>query len=98
MNKRLMAKGIYSIVIAIVILIMGDLLPVMVVGGPLMTGRVTMFSGALTFGNSVDYSIIGLTIFTRLFTYCGYGIGAIGLVLLHAGLLRDDSHHDQHPD
>jgi hypothetical protein len=78
MNKSLMAKGMYSMVISIIILTMSDALPMMVVMDSLTVG----------------YSITGLTIVTRLFTYCGYGIGAIGLVLLHAGLLREGSHND----
>jgi hypothetical protein len=81
MNKRLIDKGIYSIVISIVVLIMSDVLPMMVVRDSLTVG----------------YSIIGLTIATSLFTYCGYGIGAIGLVLLHAGLLSEGSHNGKHP-
>jgi hypothetical protein len=76
MNKRLIAKGVFSIIIALILLIVRDLLIMAALNDPL-----TM----------ITTSPISFIIAGSLYTYAAYGIGVIGLVLLLAGIFSSRS-------
>jgi hypothetical protein len=85
MGKKRIVKGVLLIIVAVILLIVGNLFIMKT-----MTAMGDHLAG-------IESSPFNFIIAAGIFTYAGYGIGIIGLVLLIAGLFSSPPDNHKSP-